>query len=228
MRLAYRGADRDLARAPRATQELARWVSVTWPQVLIGSSYRPNDPYRDHREGALDIMTGDKATHDAICEALIREHNAGGCRVVSLISWRRRWTPTRGWHKYTGSLPHTDHVHAWIHNEHGFRGRAVPPQKEIIESRQARQKYPLGWRGGRQAVFGPRSGPAHYVGGYHESDRKWIRMIQAALRADSWPGLAVDGIYGPATEATVRRFQELTGLQVDGLVGPQTWARLFR
>lgn len=36
----------------------------------------------------------------------------------------------------------------------------------------------------------------------------------------------VDGIYGPATAAAVRAFQQANGLDIDGVVGPATWAAL--
>ena len=39
-------------------------------------------------------------------------------------------------------------------------------------------------------------------------------------------GLAVDGVYGPATEQAVRNVQHLMSLTVDGICGPATWTVL--
>ena len=51
------------------------------------------------------------------------------------------------------------------------------------------------------------------------------------LSGDPSQGLQVDGIFGPATEATVRGFQQALSLdipavKVDGIVGPITWQAL--
>lgn len=221
MRLAYTGADRDLQRSPETTQALARWANATFPTVTIGSSYRPWDDFRDHREGALDIMTGDRSVHDQICDALIRLHNQGACVIVSLISWGRRWTPGQGWHPYRGDNPHTDHVHAWLRSSGGFRG-------EGAGAGPAPARYPLTGqrRAGKPCYYGNRRGPANWVGGYHAKDRPGIRQIQARLRQCGHQ-IAIDGIYGPQTEAAVRAYQAGHGLTADGLVGPATWASLM-
>ena len=52
-----------------------------------------------------------------------------------------------------------------------------------------------------------------------------VRVAQLFL-ADLYAPLAIDGYFGPNTEAAVRNFQTEFGLAVDGSVGPLTWRRL--
>jgi murein L,D-transpeptidase YcbB/YkuD len=49
-----------------------------------------------------------------------------------------------------------------------------------------------------------------------------VRTLQHLLRAHG-QNVAVDGIFGPRTEAAVRAVQTGAGVPVDGVVGPQTW-----
>ena len=53
-----------------------------------------------------------------------------------------------------------------------------------------------------------------------------VRRAQHALRRTPDLGLVVDGIFGPAMEAAVERFQQGRGLTVDGIIGPHTWQAL--
>lgn len=53
-----------------------------------------------------------------------------------------------------------------------------------------------------------------------------VRTLQWLLRARGH-SVAVDGIFGPLTDAAVRAFQRQKGLVVDGIVGPYTWGALI-
>jgi peptidoglycan hydrolase-like protein with peptidoglycan-binding domain len=58
------------------------------------------------------------------------------------------------------------------------------------------------------------------------TDRFPVRSLQQLLRARNHP-VAVDGIFGPNTEAAVKAFQQSNGLAADGIVGPLTWRKLI-
>lgn len=53
-----------------------------------------------------------------------------------------------------------------------------------------------------------------------------VRPLQQLLRARKHP-VAVDGIFGPKTQAAVKAFQQEKGLSADGIVGPKTWPKLI-
>ncbi|PLZ89576.1 N-acetylmuramoyl-L-alanine amidase [Fischerella thermalis] len=48
-----------------------------------------------------------------------------------------------------------------------------------------------------------------------------VRYLQFRL------GVEIDGVYGPQTEAAMKRFQQQNGLTADGIVGPITWQKLI-
>ena len=54
-----------------------------------------------------------------------------------------------------------------------------------------------------------------------------IKTLQYLLRARGH-SIAVDGVFGPSTEAAVKAFQASRGLAADGIVGPATWAAARR
>lgn len=55
-----------------------------------------------------------------------------------------------------------------------------------------------------------------------------VKTLQRLLNAIDNAKLAVDGSFGPATDAAVRAFQKKRNLTVDGSVGEQTWNALLR
>jgi zinc D-Ala-D-Ala carboxypeptidase len=56
-----------------------------------------------------------------------------------------------------------------------------------------------------------------------------VRQLQ--IRVSGYPGydatIALDGVFGPATEAAVVRFQRAYGLAADGVAGTQTYAKIY-
>lgn len=53
-----------------------------------------------------------------------------------------------------------------------------------------------------------------------------VRVVQLVLNDTAHAGLAVDGIFGPVTDAAVRSWQAFWHITEDGIVGPVTWGTL--
>lgn len=71
-------------------------------------------PGSDHPKGrALDYMINNikngKKTGTSLANYMVQNYNK---LKVKYVIWNRRiWSPGRGWRRYSGPSPHTDHVH---------------------------------------------------------------------------------------------------------------------
>src|SRR5215213_8744737 len=81
-------------------------------------------------------------------------------------------------------------------------------------------------------VVGPATWRALLVTVRRGSTGDAVRAVQDQfqfrnLSGDPRRGPRVDGVFGPATERSVRSFQSAVGLASDGVVGPRTWNQLI-
>ncbi|SCG55155.1 Peptidoglycan-binding (PGRP) domain of peptidoglycan hydrolases-containing protein [Micromonospora echinaurantiaca] len=117
---------------------------------------------------------------------------------------RTIWSRTRGFRaaRYTGSNPHTKHLHV-----------SVSHSRALEDSLR-----PWGIATARVSKLGDRTLKAGCKG----SDVRELQTLANRLGA----GLAADGVFGPRTTAWVRSFQKSRKLAVDAVVGPKTLAAL--
>lgn len=77
-------------------------------------------------------------------------------------------------------------------------------------------------------IVGPKTWPVLIIEVQSGSEGPAVSAVQHNLKfAYGHTDLAVDGIFGPKTEAAVKSFQTKFKLAVDGIVGPITWNTLI-
>jgi peptidoglycan hydrolase-like protein with peptidoglycan-binding domain len=80
-------------------------------------------------------------------------------------------------------------------------------------------------------IVGPNTWPKLIVQVEKGSTGDAVRAVQEVMKFHDQsdgegPGVQVDGIFGPRTDAFVRGFQTAVGTASDGIVGPITWRAL--
>jgi murein L,D-transpeptidase YcbB/YkuD len=170
------------------------------------------------KDGGQGVVRAIDITHDlddgvdagAIAEAI---RASGDQRVDYIISNNRIANSGKPWRKYDGKNPHTMHFHVSVDTSKALYDdtrdwqigmikaplmtRAIAAVKNVVAPKPL--KYPTLKRGSRGAD---------------------VRKLQALLK------IAVDGQFGPKTEAAVMAAQKAHQLVADGYVGPYTWKAL--
>jgi hypothetical protein len=92
------------------TAKAADYFGSKYGISSIGGLGPGSVPGSDHPKGrALDYMTSNKSKGSSLANDIVQ--NAKRWNVKYVIWNRYIWHPGRGWKRYNGSNPHTDHVH---------------------------------------------------------------------------------------------------------------------
>jgi hypothetical protein len=226
---------------PRAKPGVTAFAALMTARYKTGAqgTYRPclGDTSEHYDSRALDWMLNvnnptQKAIANSVTAWLSANQGAMARRFgIDYIIWNHRtfrvYDPGRGWAAYTGSVPHTDHVHLsfswdgamkrtswWT----GTANRAVDLGPCRV---YAGQFAPL-WRSYRSTASCPRPAVApvsiYKVAVYGQTSAQ-IKVAQRILRTTA------DGQFGPLTFAKVAAYQR-GRVPVTGVLDKATWRKL--
>jgi hypothetical protein len=186
----------------------------------------------DHNKDASGVVHAiDPMVTGARAQAIVNESLAHHGDLQYVIHNRVIWSVTVGWaaRKYTGSNPHTDHVH--ISGKHGgsHGNGATCTGYDLAAQNSAPAFNPC--PAPKPPAPKPPVKPATHAPG--------TRVLKSANPDMSGPDVtfvqrfigakhagAADGVFGPKTEAGVRWYQGMRGIKVTGQVDAKTWAQM--
>ncbi|GAB3434284.1 hypothetical protein GCM10027517_02180 [Phycicoccus ginsengisoli] len=205
----------------------SHYAPVTRTTYGIGRNC--NSGVTEHSEGrALDWMVSvndpvQKAVADSVTQWLSAPDAQGrpGAMArrfgIMYIIWNhkmwRAYAPERGWAPYTGSVPHTDHIH-FSFSWDGAYGRTS------------------WWTGKPLAVVGGRPGTPLPTTPPAPPSATYTVLVQGASGSDvvlvqKVLGVAADGAFGPRTLAALLAWQKAQKLPPTGQLDAATWARMI-
>lgn len=133
---------------------------------------------------------------------------------IMYIIWNKKmwraYDPARGWAPYSGSSPHTDHIH-FSFSWDGAYGRTS------------------WWTGKALTTVDP--GPPSPTTPPQPPSAVYTILLQGAtgpdvVLAQKVLGVTADGIFGPKTAAALRSWQAAHGVKVTGQLDLATWAKM--
>lgn len=231
-------------RLARALQVLTAEIRAVHPGTTVWSigdedhqnGYSDHNPNQNGVVCAIDVL-GDHGLDLADFAHYLAAHPHPAIKYV--IFARRIWSRARaaeGWRRYSGSNPHSTHVHVSVGV--GPDGRSTGPYDNTstwgiadLDETPSKPSQPSNpstpnWTDKLVSEL-----PTIKQGSRGSAVRRAQGLILAyggapAARLKSAGG--IDGILGGGSTAAVKLFQKAKSLVQDGIVGPKTWSHLVK
>lgn len=197
------------------------------------------DGTSEHKEGrAVDwMLSAANPTHAAVADSVLgwltaqQGANARRLGVMYLIWNRKMWrayAPERGWQPYSGSSPHTDHIHISLTWDGALKRTSWWSAAATTASDQgpcrvyAGQYAPLYTRANyaRCTTALPAAPPSTQPVYVYGQSAPAIATAQRAL------GVLADGQFGQSTRQALLSWQAKQGVPRTGVLDNASWARL--
>lgn len=195
--------------------------------------------YSEHNPNAAGIVRAIDITHDPaggvdgdrLAADAIAELDQRGVKGYVIFRGRIRSTYVqRGvWRTYTGSNPHSGHVHiSYITGYDNTARWDLPSCTQLVVNTAVPTVKAPPWPlpAGHYIFHDPRNLASWHDGWLDKGDQVGhdaIKAWQQRMRDRGWT-ITVDGFYGKDMERVVRQFQEEKGLSPDAILGPVTWS----
>jgi peptidoglycan hydrolase-like protein with peptidoglycan-binding domain len=215
-----------------AFAELMKNYYAATSKTSYGIGRNCNSGVTEHSEGrALDWMLSvNNPTQKAIADSVTKWLSAPDAQGrpgamarrfgIMYIIWNHKmwrvYDPARGWAPYTGSVPHTDHIHFSFSWDGAYKRTSWWTGKALTT-------VDLG-PGTGPVVPPPVTPPVSTATGYPTLARG-SRGPDVAT-GQKVVGTTPDGDFGPLTETAVRNWQGRNGVTVTGKLDQPTWARM--
>jgi peptidoglycan hydrolase-like protein with peptidoglycan-binding domain len=171
---------------------------------------------RPHEKAVADAVTAWLSAPDAQGRPGAMARRFGIMYIIWNKKMWRAYDPGRGWAAYTGSSPHTDHVH-FSFSWDGAYGRTSWWTGKALTTISPGPAVPKP----APTPTGPPTAPvAVYkvlVRGATGAD---VALAQKAI------GVTADGVFGPRTEAALKAWQTRSGVKATGVLDLSTWSAM--
>jgi murein L,D-transpeptidase YcbB/YkuD len=207
---------------------------ASYPGIVVGwiGDAAHQNEQSDHNPDSLGIVHADDfMATGAHAQAIVTWLLRNPADLEYVIHNRVIWTRSNGFKpkKYTGSDPHTNHVHA--SGKHGSVGKnsATGTGYDVA----AENMTPIGSPTNPAGTPKPPVKPAPVV---HAPGSRTVSLKSPAMTGDdvefiykfigkTWCG-AWTGSFNANMKSGVKKYQEMRGIGVDGIVGHDTWSNM--